>query len=104
MFERTLTGTGRSKVQDHQPGEVPRLLRQDDVYAAGRTSAGVTNRVGSGEGYPGGWVSCWWMGGRAGGRKWTMGGGGAGRGKDAMSLDKEERRGEERKEIRGSRK
>lgn len=32
-------GTGWATVQDHQPGEVPKLLRQDDVHATGRSSA-----------------------------------------------------------------
>lgn len=47
-----LDGQGRATIQDHQPGEVQRLLRQDDVHAAGRAGAGAGG-VGTSEGHPG---------------------------------------------------
>lgn len=52
MYLFFVDGQGRATVQDHQPGKVQGLLRQDDVHAAGRAGAGAS-RVGTSEGHSG---------------------------------------------------
>lgn len=43
---------GWTTLQDHKSGEIPKFVRQDDVHATGRASAG-TRGIEPGEGNPG---------------------------------------------------